>query len=84
MPAAGPQHRYGHGSDAPRGGTPPGVGVHGLDFCGSNAKDLYGFKKRMAAAEQGYVEKLEAEADRRGVEGIDEMKQRIINPAQRC
>ena len=35
------------------------------------AKDLYGFKKRMAAAEQGYLEKLEAEADRRGVEGID-------------
>ena len=33
--------------------------------------DRYRFKKRMALAEQGYVEKLEAEADRRAVEGID-------------
>ena len=33
--------------------------------------DVYSFKKRMAAAEQRYVEKLEGEADRRGVEGIE-------------
>ena len=34
-------------------------------------EDLYSFVKRMAAAEQVYVEKLEAEADRRGIEGIE-------------
>ena len=34
-------------------------------------EDLYSFKKRMGMAEQVYVEKLEAEADRRGVEGIE-------------
>jgi hypothetical protein len=33
--------------------------------------DLYGFVKRMEVAEQVYVEALEQEADRRGVEGID-------------
>lgn len=33
--------------------------------------DVYGFKKRMAIIEQEYVEKLEAEVDRRAVEGID-------------
>jgi len=33
--------------------------------------DKYGFLKRMAMAEQEYVEKLEAEVDRRGIEGID-------------
>ena len=33
--------------------------------------DVYGFKKRMAIIEQEYVEKLEAEVDRRAIEGID-------------
>ena len=33
--------------------------------------DVYGFNKRLALAEREYLEKLEAEADRRGVEGVD-------------
>ena len=33
--------------------------------------DLFGFKKRLYLAEQQYLEKLEAEADRRAVEGTD-------------
>ena len=33
--------------------------------------DIYGFNKRLALAEQDYLEKLEAEIDRRAIDGID-------------
>ncbi len=46
-----------------------GVGVPNAEYW--DAKDLYGFKRRKAWALRAFLGKVEAEIDRRAIEGID-------------